>query len=149
MLRRLLYTLAKYVDTNGSTAQRRVERKRYPAKYGIREDLPEVGKPFKSSMEANVYRFYKTRKLDEVQYEPERFYFRNNRFDIQSYVPDFKIRSGKRIWYVEVKGYPELRDYQKIILLKEQYHWIKIYIVGPKQYAAIFRNYGYRTPGWE
>lgn len=121
-------------------------RVRYPASDGFRND---TGIKFKSKMEANIFRWLRTKKIDSVEYEPELWYFRNNRYGIKAYVPDFKITDGKRVWYIEVKGFHEKQDSQKAWLVSTQYPWCRIYYIYPKQYNLIKKYYAKQVANWE
>ena len=153
MIKSIIKIFAPSVGTP-STHTRSTQRTRYPAKKGYRNDIPEVPYGFKSSMEANVYRFYryiskKYKKIYKIEYEPERFVFKPNSFGIHSYIPDFKIYSGKNTWYLEVKGFLDDSDRQKARLMSENYPWIKLYYIYPKQYKLIKEYYGKMIPNWE
>lgn len=100
-------------------------------------------------MEANIFRWLKTRKLESVEYEPELFYFKPNKFGIKAYVPDFKITDGKRIWFIEVKGFFERQDFQKAALVANQYPWIKIYYIDSEKYNLIKEYYSKEITEWE
>jgi len=121
-------------------------RVRYPAKAGYRHDT-KIN--FKSKMEANIFRWLKTKEFDQVEYEPEIFYFRPNKFGIKAYVPDFKVYYGKRFHFYEVKGYFEKSDYQKAWLVRRDYSWIKIYFITAKEYKLIQKFYSKKIPHWE
>jgi len=121
-------------------------RIRYPAKEGLRNDLQIY---FKSKMEANVFRWLKTLKYDQVEYEPELFYFEKNKFGIKGYIPDFKVSYGKKFHYIEVKGFFEKSDYQKAWLVRRDYSWIKIYFITAKEYALIKKYYSKQIRNWE
>ena len=145
-------TAARSVVTNGNTTRSKLI-KNIPANKGYRKDCPEIKGGFKSSMEANVYRFYKTKlgngKIKNVEYEPEIFYFRNNKFGIKAYVPDFKITTNSGSWFIEVKGKLDDTSRQKSWLLSTQYPWIKLYFILPKQYNTIKKYYASNIKGWE
>ena len=141
-------TPARSVKTSGLRMSNEAEKKykvRYPA-HKVYEPILDV--TFKSKMEKNVFSFLKTRKLDKVEYEPEIWKFKPNKFGISWYVPDFKITDGKRIWYIEVKGFLEKQDLQKAYLCKRDYPWIKIFYILPKQYNLIKKYYAKDIPEW-
>ena len=121
-------------------------RIRYPAKAGYRNDTKIY---FKSKMEANVYRYLKTKNFDTVEYEPDLLYFKPNRFQIKGYVPDFKVSFGKRFYYIEVKGFMEKSDYQKIALVQRDYPWIKLYYINSEKYNLIKKFYSKQIRHWE
>jgi len=137
--------------------------RRYPSNKGYRKDL---GIEFKSSMEANYYRFLQQIcKGIQYSYEQEIFYFpsKNNVYNrthfkktdptnylnITAYVPDFKIRNGKRVWYVETKGYMDRESLEKARLFKKYYPWLNLYFVTNREYGKIKKGYSHLIRGWE
>jgi len=91
-------------------------RVRYPAKAGYRHDT-KIN--FKSKMEANIFRWLKTKEFDQVEYEPEIFYFRPNKFGIKAYVPDFKVYYGRDFIFTKLKGILKNRITKKLGLFEE------------------------------
>ena len=139
---------------NGSTGPsipkpRSTQRQIIAAKSGYRHDL---GKHFKSAMEANLYRYYTgICKGIKCEYEPERFRFPkgSSPLDIIYYVPDFKITSGKRVWYIEVKGNMDREALEKARLFQKHFHWLKLYFALPDYYNSIREAYKNKIPHWE
>ena len=150
IINRIIKSPAKDADTNGKRKTKEVDPKRYriryPANRGYRYD---TGIEFKSKMEANIFRFLKTRKFESVEYEPELWYFKPNKFGIKAYVPDFKVTFGKRVWYFEVKGFFEKQDFQKAWLVSKNYPWIKLFYIGPDKYNLIRKSYSKHIKNWE
>jgi hypothetical protein len=103
-------------------------------------------------MEANYARFLtQIGKGIKWSYEPEKFTFPQgaSQYGITVYVPDFKIWFGKHIHYVETKGFMDHLSIEKIRLTKRFYPWVKIYIVGIREYRLIKKHYGEIIRGWE
>ncbi len=78
----------------------------FQSKVGMRDDL---GIFLRSSWEANMMRLFKSglTKFNSPEYEPTTFSFtqwEKPRGSALSYTPDFKVKKGKREFYVEVKG---------------------------------------------
>jgi hypothetical protein len=110
-----------------------------PAKRYFREDL---GIEFKSSMEANYYRWIKRLNPEiDIVYEPEIFKFPNNNTGIKAYVPDFRLRNGKHVWYIEVKGHMDILSIDKLRLMRKYYPYVKLYVVGVRAYNLIRNIY--------
>lgn len=158
----LLKTLSKHFGKkpvksaakHHSTKQNQKLENRYPANLGYRPDCPEIKKPFRSSMEANTYRYLRYLKnkhgrIVSIEYEPERFTFRTNKYNIHSYIPDFKITTVTGVRYIEVKGVVDRLSITKTALLKKDYHWIKIYYLLPNFYESIREKYKNIIPEWE
>lgn len=121
---------------------------RYPAKRYYRRDL---GIEFKSSMEANVFRFFLTRRWDRVLYEPECFKFPKGAspLGITGYIPDIKLIDRHREVYVEVKGYVDEPAREKARLMKKYYPYIRMWYILPEGYKKIKDNYAHKIPNWE
>jgi len=137
--------------------------KKFTANRFYRKDL---GIEFKSSMEANLYRFYtQFYKGIIIDYEPEIFYFPpkdylesqthfnktdpTNILNIKCYVPDFRIALYGRTWYIEAKGKMDFASSEKIRLFKKYYKGINIYIIDWSDYNYIRNIYSHKIKGWE
>lgn len=117
--------------------------------HGYRQDLKHF---MKSRMEANVYRFYRWKFRNgkiKVEYEPDTFRFKPNKFGIKYYCPDFKISSPQGVHYIEVKGKLDDTSIKKAWLLSKEYSGIKLYFIFPKQYNLIRKYYAKKIPYWE
>jgi hypothetical protein len=122
-------------------------RIRYPARRYYREDL---GCEFKSSMEANYARFLNFKGV-KWEYEREIFTFpyHASKIGITRYKPDFKVYFGKTAYYIEVKGYLDRADSEKIYLFQKYYPWLKLNFITPRQYNLIRKYYSKYIPCWE
>lgn len=153
------------VDTHGRLYEEKVRRgERKPANRFYRKDL---GLELKSSMEANVLRFYREwcPGIQSISYEPDTFYFpprngvstsrantktfKRNDSKIYAYVPDFRISDGTNTWYVEVKGVMDYEAYEKARLMAKYYPRIRIFFITSKEYNTIRKLYSKKTPYWE
>lgn len=141
-----------YVDPYGSRKRRRSSdiTNHYPARRFVRNDV--FGIEFKSSMEANYARFLTQRcKGLKWYYEKDKFNFPKgtSRIGVRAYIPDFKVISGKHIWYVEVKGVPTHIDHEKMRLMASLYPWVKIYLLTTRGYNIIKKQHAASIKGWE
>jgi predicted nuclease of restriction endonuclease-like RecB superfamily len=102
------------------------------------------GTNYKSKMEADYASFLSTVcKGISFEYEPEVFYFPYgvSRTGVNGYIPDFKITDGKNTWYIEVKGYMDVRSAEKIRLFKKHYPGLRLYVVTPTEMTRIKKLY--------
>lgn len=101
-------------------------------------------------MEANYARFLNYKGV-EWEYEREIFTFppHASKIGITKYKPDFKIYVGKTSYFVEVKGFMDKADAEKIRLFKRFYPWLKLFILYPRGYNIIKKYYSRNIPNWE
>lgn len=154
---------AKYAVRSGYTPQsernanakpigiNRPRLKRIKSKKGYRSDLDLV---VRSKMEANVLRFYeflklKHGKITAIEYEPEIFFFKDNPYGLRGYIPDIKITTRNRTFYVEVKGVVDDEAVEKKRLFERDYAGLTLQFITPKEYQKIYRNYGDLIAYWE
>jgi predicted nuclease of restriction endonuclease-like RecB superfamily len=133
---------------SGTTRQYKTVR-RFINRVGYRSDL---GIEFKSSMEANLYRFYtQVCKGIIIKYEPKLFKFPHSAspIGVKGYIPDFEIKVGKFSYFIEAKGRFSVQDLEKTRLFKKYYPGIRLYFVTPKEYNLIKRYYSSQIKGWE
>lgn len=83
---------------------------------GFREHL---GYTVRSSWENN-FSLYLNHKKIKYEYEPQTFYF-PEKTGARAYVPDYKMRIGRKTVWCEVKGRIESKDRVKMVRLKKHY----------------------------
>jgi predicted nuclease of restriction endonuclease-like RecB superfamily len=152
LLMRFLTKTPANVGKRGSSLPYSTKKhgKRIPSKVGHRSDIPEVLE-FQSVMEANVFRFYKSKRGLTVEYEAEYFRFPKgaSTLGVYGYVPDFKISDGKRTWYIEVKGWMDKNAREKDRLMRTYYPKVKLYYITPVEYKKISDAYRHKIRDWE
>jgi len=101
-------------------------------------------------MEANYARFMDYKGV-KWEYEREILTFPHgaSKIGIVRYIPDFKITLGKTTYFIEVKGFMDIQDVEKIRLTKRYYPWLKLLLILPRQYQLIRYYYSKRIPNWE
>ena len=126
------------------------KEQRIKANEGYRYDLQ---RNFRSSMEANVFRFYTQvcRGIQLCEYEPTVFKIPMgfNGSKTIFYLPDFRItcHDGYQ-FYVEVKGFMDHSSFRKIWLAKQTLG-LNIFIITPIEYKRIEKNYKHLLKYWE
>lgn len=160
----------KIAELEGKPSSLKVKKKQI-SKIGRRKDCDNQF--FRSSWEANCYRYFKQRKdITRIEVEPTDFSFAP--FGIikgtVSYTSDFKVhmKSGDYIW-VEVKGFLRRQDKTKLKRFKKYYpeEFRKLtYITASKKVAAtkffdelgvpafcyyqdLKKEWKEKIPGWE
>lgn len=125
---------------------------------GKRADL---GRHFKSKMEANYARFLdmmvRQGEIHKWEYEPDEFWFEgveglpDVRRGVRSYKPDFKIwdKPDSTPYYVETKGWMCPKSLTRKKRMAKYYPHIKINYVTPKEYARLRKNVAPFIPNWE
>ena len=98
---------------------------------------------FRSKWEAN-YALYldfliKQKEIDRWEYEPDVFIFHAIKFGTRSYRPDFKIYTGNRTEYHEVKGYMDATSKTKLKRMDKFYPHIKIVLIDQSVYKSIYK----------
>jgi hypothetical protein len=160
IIKRITSILAPHAGQGGKTRRKAIN---LPANKYYRADC---GIEFKSSMEANIWRFYtQLARGVKLEYEPEIFFFKrenniqvgnnyqaiktSNPYNIKGYVPDFRVTTAGHSWYIEVKGKVDILSLEKARLLKVYYPWIKLYFITPRSYNLIKKYYSHQVKGWE
>jgi len=112
------------------------------------------GKTFtiKSSWEYDVALYLEFLKsnglISDWQYEPTRFVFKYNTLGVRTYKPDFGVTRGNRVYYLEVKGWPDKKYIIKRELMAEEYPDVKMLYILKDQYHAIERKHASHLLGW-
>lgn len=142
-------------------------------KRGYREDIPGIH--FRSSWEANIYRYLKWLKsigeMYHFEYETMTFWFKNiseiQHLDLSkhrgilkgrgilsgtvSYLIDFKAQDSKdsKPYYIEVKGQMTKESATKIKRFRKYYPDEELKIFDGKVYKGIEKDVGRLIPHWE
>ena len=118
------------------------------------EEVHVGGKTFviKSSWEYDIslYLEYLKQKglIDEWEYEPRTFVFKYNTLGVRTYKPDFSVKRGDSIYYVEVKGWPDKKYEIKRQLMRDEFPETKMIYICKDQYFAIERKHSSEIQGW-
>lgn len=108
-------------------------------------------------MEANVYRFLKSRSgIIDVLYEPLYFPFSKDA-PISGYIPDFKVIIKQGYYFVEVKGCEDIysldeESYNQATLILKEYRrdiGIGYFLITYNEYRKIEKHYAHRIKNWE
>ncbi len=102
----------KLLELDGKLVVKAAGKKR--TNIGKRKDLGEF---FRSSWEANVARWLKSKALS-YEFEPRVFTFEGVKHGTVSYCPDFKLADGT---WIEVKGMLDGRDKTRVRRFKKHY----------------------------
>ena len=86
--------------------------------------------------------------IDDWNYEPRKFVFKYNTLGVRTYKPDFSVIRGDRVYYLEVKGWPDKKYEIKRELMRKEYPDIKLIYVMKDQYFAIERKHASELIGW-
>jgi len=118
---------------------------------GMRED---IGIYVRSAWEANYARYLnwlvEQDVIQELEYEPDTFYFDEIKRGTRSYTPDFKITTNDgTIEYHEVKGWMDAKSKTKLKRMKKYHPDVKIILVDEDAYRAIQRDVSVFIPSWE
>ena len=122
------------------------------ARRGRRADLG--GLFVRSGWEANYARYLNWLVAQCVikswAYEPQTFWFERIRRGTRSYTPDFLVTrfDGSHYW-VEVKGYMDPKSKTKLARMKRYHPTEEVQVVGPKEYAALVRQFDGMIAHWE
>lgn len=121
------------------------------AKRGFRDDLGPIH--FRSAWEANVARYLKWLQergdIDLWEYEPQVFWFEAIKRGVRSYLPDFRITEGSKVYFIEVKGWMDPKSITKLKRMKKYHPSVEIRLLGAKQYRALSDKLGRIIPHWE
>lgn len=118
------------------------------------ENVEVGGKAFqiKSSWEYDIALYLEYLKqnglISDWEYEPRKFVFKYNTLGVRTYKPDFSVIRGDRVYYVEVKGWPDKKFSIKKRLMEEEFPDIKMIYVMKNQYFSIQRRHGPHLDGW-
>lgn len=119
-------------------------------KAGYRKDIKAS---VRSSWEANIYRYLlhlkKIGKILGHRYEKETFIFYGENERPYSYTPDFKVKTIKGIYYLEVKGCMTEMDLAKILRMKKHYPDTVVKFITETEYKEIRSKYAKFIPKWE
>ena len=134
----------KIKELKGQKVPKKSKRKTI-SRIGKRKDLGNQF--FRSGWEANVARWFKSKKI-EYMYEPKQFPFfgipgqKDIKHGTINYVPDFRIEEGKDYKWIEVKGMLKSSDKTRIRRFKKYYpnefKKLEAIVGSPKTKAAIF-----------
>ena len=86
--------------------------------------------------------------ITDWNYEPKRFVFEYNTLGVRSYKPDFCVTRGDRVYYLEVKGWPDKKYEIKRELMQKEHPDVKIIYIMKDEYEAIERKHAKDLPGW-
>lgn len=121
------------------------------SKQGMRLDL---GMSFRSSMEANTYRYllhlYLNGDIYDFKYEPKEFEFpvkRGNRF----YRPDFMVQRSKDSIpeYWEIKGWMDKDSQVKLNRMKKYFPDVKVIVLQSDWYRDLAKTASKFVQDWE
>lgn len=112
------------------------------------------GKTFviKSSWEYDIALYLEylkcNRLINEWEYEPITFVFKYNTLGVRSYKPDFSVTRDDRVYYIEVKGWPDKKYEIKRKLMDEEFPEIRMIYITKGQYFSIERKHSSELTGW-
>lgn len=110
---------------------------------GKREDLDN--RFFRSSMEANIARYYNFLGI-RWEYEPCEFKFPIER-GIRFYKPDFYLPDTNM--YIECKGWLDAKSKTRMKRMKKHFPEIKLQMIGWAEYREITKSVSKLIPNWE
>ena len=142
-------TPAITVGTRGTTSHPQSTGKRASSNEGYRKDLD---KNFRSSMEANVYRYITECHPDIClcEFEPHLFTERDGLPHGFNYLPDFRCTTHEgQQFYIEVKGVWDARSLRAMEVMKRYRPDIILKTIGPKEYKIIKERFAKSIKGWE
>ena len=108
---------------------------------------------FRSRMERNYARYLERcvslHQIDKWEYEPDTFWFEPIKRGVRSYTPDFKVFKGQSVWYIEVKGYLDMKAKTKQKRMAKYHPSVRVVLVDMSEYHVIEGCYSQFIPGWE
>lgn len=119
---------------------------------GVRADLG--GQFFRSTWEANYARWLNwlmaAGEVTAWEYEPETFYFPDQKRGVLSYTPDFRITwcDGRQEW-IEIKGYMDSKSRSRAKKMAKHHPGVEITLIDAKAYRAIANKVSDFIPNWE
>lgn len=119
---------------------------------GVRQDLG--GQFFRSAWEANYARWLNwlmaAGEVTAWEYEPETFYFPDQKRGVLSYTPDFRITwsDGRQEW-IEIKGYMDSKSRSRAKKMAKYHPNVEVTLIDGKTYRAIANKVSAFVPGWE
>ena len=146
LIRNITQTFAEAVKKRGVSIPCEV-LKRGKYRQGYRPDIK--GCYFRSSWEANIFRFFRWKGVI-LEYEPDIFTFKGEyKYGVRAYIPDFKAHCGQFTYYIEVKGRMDFASAEKIKAFSKEYPRLRLRIINEHHYNLIKKLYSSKIPNWE
>lgn len=141
--------------TNKLALDKVVAHKRHTSKRSKKGKALDLGLDylFRSSWERNFARYLEylrgQNKIKKWEYEVDKFIFSSKIGIKSSYLPDFKIYQGNKVYYVEVKGYMDAISARKLKNMKRFYPKVEVQVLGKKEYQKISKVFRSKIKNWE
>lgn len=108
---------------------------------------------FRSRWEANYARYLEWLKglgnITDWQHEPHTFWFDGIKRGCVSYKPDFRVTTGERYEWHEVKGWMDARSKTTLARMCRYHPAEKIVVIRERDYLEIKNKVGRLCEGWE
>jgi len=112
------------------------------------------GKTFlaKSSWEYDIALYLEYLKskglITDWEYESTVFRFKYNTLGVRTYRPDFTIKRGDDVYYLEVKGWEDDKYIKKKQLMEQEYPKARIIYIKSEEYNLIRKKHKDEISGW-